>query len=83
MIITIQSDSSNVYVEDPPHSFILFLLVDPEGLCVALTLWTVSESIIPMQGGVGSIPSRGTKIPHVSRHGQKTNKQTKKKLQQQ
>ena len=30
-----------------------------------------------MQGGVGSIPGRGTKIPHVSRHGQKTNKQKK------
>ena len=72
MIITIQSDSTNVYVEDPPHSFILFLLVDPEGLCVVLTLWTVSESIIPMQGGMGSIPGRGTEIPRVSQHGQKT-----------
>ena len=81
MIITIQSDSTSVYTEDTTHSFIPILLIDPEGLCVVLTLWTVSESIISMQGGVGSIPGQGTKIPHVSQHGQKTT--TKKKTLQQ
>ena len=26
------------------------------------------------QGGVGSIPGRGTKIPHATQYGQSTNK---------
>ena len=30
-------------------------------------------------GGAGSIPGRGTKIPHASRHGQKRKVQKKKR----
>ena len=30
------------------------------------------------EGGTGSIPGRGTKIPPVVQHGQKTSKQIKK-----
>ena len=28
----------------------------------------------PNAGGVGSIPGKGTKIPHATQHGQKINK---------
>ena len=30
-----------------------------------------SDSVLPMEGAQGSIPSGGTKIPHAAQHGQK------------
>ena len=37
----------------------------------------VVKTELPLQGDVGSIPGRGTKIPHAVRRGQKKNKRKK------
>ena len=38
------------------------------------------DSVLPVQGGAGSIPGRGTRILHAMRCGQNVKKKKKKEL---
>jgi len=39
--------------------------------CLGLACWSSgSDSVLPLQGGAGSIPGQGAKVLHAGRHGQ-------------